>query len=200
MGFLSDLVGTFTGSTARDASKAQIEEAERSKQFIQKGINEAKTAVDKYGQGARQSQGQGFQGALDIFSQTLPQQAGLFQQGNMGAQQALLSGLPQMNNAILGRQVDYNAMQPQQFDYNMDFSQGNQAVGYQTPEQQAAQQQSQFDLNKLDLSNLLTGTIGGQSNGYGGLGANISPSYGGGNNAFLLGGQFGNPFNERTAR
>lgn len=157
MGFLSDLVGTFTGSTARDASRAQIEEAERSKQFIQKGINEAKTAVDKYGQGARQSQGQGFQSALDIFSQTLPQQAGLFQQGNVGAQQALLSGLPQMNNAILGRQVDYNAMQPRQFDYNMDFSQGNQAVGYASPEQQAYNVHMATATQPQRLSDLLSG-------------------------------------------
>jgi hypothetical protein len=79
------------------------------------------------------------------------------QQGNVGAQQALLSGLPQMNNAILGRQVDYNAMQPQQFDYNMDFSQGNQAVGYTTPEQQSHNVQMATATQPQRLSSLLSG-------------------------------------------
>lgn len=143
MGFLSDLVGTFTGSTARDAAREQVKSAEQSQELIKEGVGQARDDVNRIFPEARQAQGQGFQNALDIFSQTLPQQADLYQQGNVGAQQALLSGLPQMNNAILGNAIDYSAMQPQQLGYNMDFSQGNQAVGYMTPEQQSAQIQMQ---------------------------------------------------------
>lgn len=155
MGFLSDLVGAFTGSSARDASRAQIEEAEKSKQFIKEGIDRARGDVGKFGEGARESQAQGFQDALNIFSQTLPQQAGLFQQGNVGAQQALLAGLPQMNNAILGRQVDYSAMQPQQFDFNMDFAQSNQPQGM--PQAVAPQVQAPAPNQMGSLAALLAG-------------------------------------------
>jgi len=37
-----------------------------------------------------------------------------FQQGNVQAQQALLAGLPQMQNAIMGRAVDTRGLQPVQ--------------------------------------------------------------------------------------
>ena len=45
-----------------------------------------------------------------------------FQQGNVGAQQAILSGLPQIQNAILGGNVDLSGLQtfhPQLPDSNM---------------------------------------------------------------------------------
>jgi hypothetical protein len=59
---------------------------------------------------------QGFQGAMDVFNQAVPQQMQAFQQGNMGAQNALLAGAPQFQNAILGGPVDYSQMQAQQLN------------------------------------------------------------------------------------
>ena len=56
---------------------------------------------------------QGFQGALDIFGQTVPQQQQVFQGGNVAAQNALLSGLGQQQAAILGQQLNPNALQAQ---------------------------------------------------------------------------------------
>jgi len=63
---------------------------------------------------AQQNAQQGFQGALDVFGQSIPAQTGVFQQGNVAAQNQILAGLPQMQNAILGGQVDYSALQPTQ--------------------------------------------------------------------------------------
>ena len=159
MGFLSDLVGSFTGSTARDAAKEQTKALEQSQDFIRKGVQDARKDVNAIFPQARQSAGQGFQGALDIFSKLIPQQAGLFQQGNVGAQQALLAGLPQMNNAILGAPIDYSSMQPQTLNYNTDFAQGNRAVGYKTPEEQAMETQNATAMNpqQSSLASLLAG-------------------------------------------
>ena len=61
---------------------------------------------------AQQTANLGFQGALDVFGQSLPAQTDVFQQGNVGAQQAILAGLPQQQNALLGNQIDYSQMQP----------------------------------------------------------------------------------------
>ena len=55
---------------------------------------------------AQEARRQGFQGALDVFGQSIPQQLQAFQGGNVGAQQALLGGLPQQQNAILGLPTD----------------------------------------------------------------------------------------------
>jgi hypothetical protein len=61
---------------------------------------------------AQQARRQGFQGALDVLSQSIPAQLQAFQQGNVGAQNQLISGLPQFQNAILGNQADLSAFQP----------------------------------------------------------------------------------------
>lgn len=64
----------------------------------------------------------GFQGALDVLSQTIPQQLQTFQGGNVGAQQNLLAGLPQIQNAILGGQVDLSALQPTRLPFDPSFA------------------------------------------------------------------------------
>jgi len=63
----------------------------------------------------------GFQAALDVMAQAAPQQLSAFQQGNLGAQAALLGGLPQMQNAILGLPANLNAIQPQAIQYDTSF-------------------------------------------------------------------------------
>jgi hypothetical protein len=47
-----------------------------------------------------------------VFGQSLPAQTDVFQQGNVGAQQAILSGLPQIQNALIGGNVDLSQLQP----------------------------------------------------------------------------------------
>lgn len=63
----------------------------------------------------------GFQAALDVFGQGTGQQLDVFQQGNVGAQQAALAGVPQFQNAILGRPTDLSGLQPQQLDFDPSF-------------------------------------------------------------------------------
>ena len=53
----------------------------------------------------------GYQGAMDVFNQFAPFRERQFQQGNQNAQQALIAGLPQQQNAILGGPIDYSQMQ-----------------------------------------------------------------------------------------
>ena len=65
----------------------------------------------------------GFQGALDIFGQSVPEQARLFGAGNVGAQEQLIAGLPQIQRALLGQQVDFSQFQPTTLTPNLAFTQ-----------------------------------------------------------------------------
>jgi len=46
-----------------------------------------------------------------MYKQAYPAMQNMFQQGNVQAQQALIRGLPQMQNAIMGNPVDMSAFQ-----------------------------------------------------------------------------------------
>ena len=73
----------------------------------------------------------GYQSALDVFGQFMPQQANTFQQGNVAAQNQILAGMPQAHNALMGGQVDYSQFQPTQIDYNPSIFQ-QQLPAYQS--------------------------------------------------------------------
>ena len=102
--------------SARNASKragsAQVKAAETASAQTQKSADQARRDLFNIFPQAQQTAQQGFQGALDVFGQSLPAQTDTFQQGNVGAQQAILSGLPQMRNALFGNNVDFSQMQP----------------------------------------------------------------------------------------
>jgi len=111
---------------------------EQGQDFIRQGTVQARGDAIPLFQTGQQNALQGFQGALDIFGQTVPQQLQAFQGGNVGAQSALLSGLGQQQAAILGQQLDPNALQaqtlqlpdPSTFQQQLpQFTSINQALG-----------------------------------------------------------------------
>ena len=64
----------------------------------------------------------GLSQALRVLEQGLTQQADVFREGNVGAQQTLLAGLPQVQAAILGTPVNLSGLQSQQFTFDPTFS------------------------------------------------------------------------------
>ena len=142
MGILSDIVGAFTGSSQRDAAKQQAQSIEQGQDITRAAAEKARADVMSLFPQARQDTLGGFQGALDIFSQTIPQQAQVFQGGNVAAQNTLLAGLPQFQNAIFGNQVDMSGFAPYEAPVNMSFSQAElpQIIAAREAEQAAAYQ------------------------------------------------------------
>lgn len=125
-------VAIVLGVTAIVGAVAQSRSARRARQQQEAAIREGRgiqreatdLAEDRTGalfDEARRGTQQGFQQAIGIFGQAAPQQSSLFQQGNVEAQRQLLAGLPQQQNAILGGQVDFSALQPTQLQAP-DFS------------------------------------------------------------------------------
>lgn len=99
-------------AAASKAGRRQRESLEQSQATIEAAADRAREdALPRFEQ-AREDVLMGFQGALDVFGQTIPQQAMAFQAGNVGAQQQLIAGLPQIQAAILGQPVDFSALQP----------------------------------------------------------------------------------------
>ncbi len=117
-------------NSSKRAAAAQTRGQDLAAQQVTSGTQRAEDTINRLFPQAQQSAQQGFQGAIDVFGQTLPQQANLFQGGNVAAQQALLAGQPQFQNAILGRQVDLSGIQPFQAP-PIDFGFTNQQVGGQ---------------------------------------------------------------------
>ena len=102
--------------SSRNASKrsaaAQRRGQDLASQQVKTGTSGAKQEINRLFPQAIESGRQGFQGALDVFGKTLPQQAQAFQGGNVSAQQTLLAGLQPFQQAILGGQIDLSGLQP----------------------------------------------------------------------------------------
>lgn len=145
-GIVSTVKDTFFGGAEKKAAKAQQKALEQSQEYIRENIAQARGDVMGIFPQARESARSGFQSALDVFAQSIPQQANLFQQGNVGAQQMLSQGLPQMQNAILGLPTNLSFAQPQQLQMP-DFSYLQQ----QLPQLQQAQQPTQEQLTATQL-------------------------------------------------
>ena len=103
--------GVATNVAANKAASATDKATRGSIAATQQAAQQARGDINKISPEAQQSANLGFQGALDTFGQSVPAQLQAFQEGNVGAQQAILSGLPQMQNAILGGNVDLSGLQ-----------------------------------------------------------------------------------------
>jgi len=111
----SAILGAFASDRAsKRATKASTQGADRARADLARSQAQARGDLFKLFPTAQQNVAQGFQGALDVFGQSLPAQTDVFQQGNVGAQQALINALPQFQNAILGSPVDFSSFQPTQ--------------------------------------------------------------------------------------
>ncbi len=145
MGFIRT---NFLGGAEKKAAKKQQQGIEAGQDFIRQGTAQARGDIQNIFPAAQQALTGGFQGASNIFGQAIPQQANVFQQGKVAAQQQIAQGLPQFQNAILGRAIDFGQFQPttlpqpdfsflqnQQFQTTNPFAPQPQAIGPQ-PQQQ----------------------------------------------------------------
>ena len=105
------------------AQKAQIAANAETLKFIKEIGAKAGEEAKQLFQTAEGNLQTGMQAGLNIFGQAIPQQLSTFQQGNVGAQEQLLAGLPQIQNALLGQQVDLSGLQPKQVQFDPSFFQ-----------------------------------------------------------------------------
>jgi hypothetical protein len=146
----SGLSETLFGDQGKGAAESQERQNEENRRFIAQQAEQARGDIFNLIPAAETNRQLGTQAALDIFGQTIPQQLDVFQRGNVGAQQALTQGLPQIQAALLGQPVDFGQIQPQSISFNTDFAQQRlpdfistqQAIPAANPENQQLIQQA----------------------------------------------------------
>ena len=120
---MSKIKDSFFGGAEKKAGRKQRKELAKARAAVEAAAEEARTGATTLFGGAQEAQRLGFQGALDIFGQSVPEQARLFGAGNVGAQEQLIAGLPQIQRALLGQQVDFSQFQPTTLTPNLAFTQ-----------------------------------------------------------------------------
>ena len=150
---MSSVFKSLFGGTDDSAQKGQIRQNQQVLELQAKLAAQARGDIMDIFPGVRQSAQEGFQGALDIYGQSVPQQARLVQEGNIAAQNTLLAGLPQQNAAILGQRLDLSGLAPTRQSYSTDFMQ------QQLPERTAmpSQETGVAGMTPQQLSQLLAG-------------------------------------------
>lgn len=142
--------GATVGAAAIDAKSAKnsVKSAERqraeSQAFIEKNIQQARGDLFRLFPQAQESRRAGAQAGLDLFSQSIPAQMNAFQDGNVAAQNTLIQGLPQVQNALLGNRVTLNQQPVRLGDYGVGLA-GN------APQLPAANTISSPPPNELDM-------------------------------------------------
>tara|TARA_R110000851_G_scaffold116818_1_gene243242 strand:+ start:445 stop:1035 length:591 start_codon:yes stop_codon:yes gene_type:complete len=140
----SAIVGGIASNRATDKSIRASEQAgDRASQQLQEATGQARQDLFQLFPASQQNMQQGFQGALNVFNQALPQQAQTFQNGNVAAQNQLLAGMPQFQNAILGGPVDnsqFQATRLQQPNFNFANQQLQSFDPFAVPQQSQANQ------------------------------------------------------------
>jgi hypothetical protein len=191
---MSKIRDTFFGGAEKKAGKAEKQALEAAQEFIAKQTDIARTESTRLFGGAQEAQRGGFQAALDIFGQSVPEQARLFGAGNVAAQQQQITGLPQIQAALLGQPVDFNVFQPTQLTPDLGFTQaqlpqttpiadvitppGTLSAPAQNIHPQAQRILDAFNKGNLDrgqaLNRLLKGNAPGKGNNFPGIGASLA--------------------------
>lgn len=106
---------------AKEANATALKQREESQKFIEKQTNQARGDIFQLFPAAQKARQQGIQSGFNLYQAALPTQTQYFQQGNVMAQNQQIAGLGQIQNAILGRPINQNALKPgvvQQMNYN----------------------------------------------------------------------------------
>jgi hypothetical protein len=120
---MSKLVKTLFGGESDEGIERQEKSNQLLRDFLarQEAMGRADIRKAMPSQYAAMTAGQ--QAGLDVYGQSMPQQANAFVGGNVAAQGTLLSGMPMYEQAIRGSDVNYAALQPYQGSYDMAFTQ-----------------------------------------------------------------------------
>lgn len=116
MGFsIGDVFGSVSDALFGDpnqALNAQQKSNNQSREYTKEMADQAAADANRLYYTSAQPLQQGYQAAIDALGGTARQQIDTTARGNYYGQEALLSGMPQFQNAILGNPVDNSALQP----------------------------------------------------------------------------------------
>jgi hypothetical protein len=112
---MSSVVKTLFGGTDTSSQKAQIAANREAADFAREMAAQARGDVMQYVPKGNMAARQGFQSAFDLTTKTAPRMMDATRGGHIRAQEALLAGLPQMQNALMGLPVDLSGLNVSSF-------------------------------------------------------------------------------------
>ena len=116
---MGDVVNKLFGGTDDSAQKATIRQNDMSREYIQQQYGQARNDISSAYNPMSQALSGGFGSAMDAYNQAAPRQLDAMSQGNFGAQQQIMAGLPAFQAALMGQPVDMGSVfQPQRIAYD----------------------------------------------------------------------------------
>lgn len=141
------------GGTDRSAQRQQIQDNAANRNLFQSlATQSGDQAKSLYG-AADTNRNLSLQQILGMLGGSIPEQISVQQQGNMGAQQQLIGGLPMIQAALMGQPINMAALQPTRINANTSWAQ--QRLPQFTTSQQAL---DRGQPPPPDLSSLLGGS------------------------------------------
>lgn len=133
------VAGGVGGLAAGDAADADNEARQQAldlarqqradnQKFIQEQVQKTQGQLFQLFPQIQHNQNAGMLAGLNTLKQGMGAQLNAFNGGNMNAQQTLLGGIPQANNALLGKPVDYSRFQARQVMPPPEVATGNYAA------------------------------------------------------------------------
>jgi len=119
---MGKIVKSVFGGNDKSAQKGQIAQNAAATSFIKDMGSQGRNDILNLAPSAENNRNLGYQAALDILSQTVPQQIGAFTAGNTAAQAAILGGAPSITT--INPNTSFSAQRLPQYTSIVDALQG----------------------------------------------------------------------------
>lgn len=153
------VVGAYASNKAADkaADSAQYS-SDQSIAYMQQSEEKARKDIEELFPKAANARNERYQQGMDFYTSTVPESMDAVSQGNYNAQQTLSAAMPQIQNAILGGNIDYSFAQPKQQSVDINSLLAGMPTIYNASAQQATTQPAQQSSSNSGYVTNPTGT------------------------------------------
>jgi hypothetical protein len=107
---MSSIVDSLFGGVDNSGQKLQVEANAEARKYIEQQTARAREDAMRYTPRGVDAARDGFRSAFDLATRAAPASMGAMRGGHIRAQEALLAGLPQMQNALMGTPTDMSGL------------------------------------------------------------------------------------------
>jgi len=156
-------------SGSRRAADTAQKTSDEQLNYMAEQEGKARQDINKFIPAATQSRLAGTQQAMDLLSRSAPMTMDAFQQGNMGAQNILAGSMPQIQNALMGGAVNYDFMQPQRVNVDLQGLLAGVPNVYNPPRQEDQSPPGNVPAPNIGIPDIFKGNQFAAGGGYRGL-------------------------------
>ena len=160
---MGSLVKSIFGGKDTSAQRMQVDQNAQDRALFERLARESAGSAQSLFGAADTNRNTSLQQALSLLGGAIPQQLSAQQQGNMGAQNQVIGGLPMIQAALMGQPINMRALQPTRIAFDTSFA--NQTLPQFTTSAQALAPKPQpSQPQQQDIAALLAQIYGGGMN------------------------------------